>query len=235
MIRYLIALLAGLLAAQASANGLTPHEAEYKVKISVLGGRLTTALSNMPDGYAARHVIEPQGFAKIIANGTIDEQSWFAVDDAGVSPQRYRSIDQISSDKTDATVRFDRVAQQITGNVNGSDVVFPLDGDVYDRVSIQYQLMHALANGRDDREYTLYDIDELKHLDITFLGERRIDTPSGSYDAIGVQHQSKGSSRITTLWCAEALDFLPVLIEQHKDGKLRLRASLERYEPTNSE
>jgi len=222
-------LIAVLLVPAASAAELTAHEAEYKVKISVLKGELRTSLTRLPDGYAARHVIEPQGFARVIAKGTIDEQSWFTVDDAGVTPTRYRSIDQISSDKTDATVRFDRVSGVIAGDVNGKDVEFPLNEAVFDRVSIQYQLMHALATGKNDDAYTLYDIDELKDLEISFLGEREISTPSGRYSAVGVQHQSKGSSRVTTLWCAASLDYLPVLIEQHKNDKLRLRATLQRY------
>jgi hypothetical protein len=33
------------------------------------------------------------------------------------------------------------------------------------------------------------------------------------------------------LWCAPELDFLPVVIEQHRKGKLNFRASLTNYTP----
>ncbi|MCH8137152.1 MAG: hypothetical protein IIB77_14350 [Proteobacteria bacterium] len=46
-----------------------------------------------------------------------------------------------------------------------------------------------------------------------------------------MQHQAEGSSRTTTLWCVEELDYLPVIIEQHRKGKLRMRATLIRYTP----
>jgi hypothetical protein len=36
------------------------------------------------------------------------------------------------------------------------------------------------------------------------------------------------------LWCVEELGFLPVLIEQHRKGKLRVRASLRKYEPATT-
>jgi hypothetical protein len=32
------------------------------------------------------------------------------------------------------------------------------------------------------------------------------------------------------LWCAEKLGYLPVMIEQHRDGKLGVRAMLATYE-----
>ncbi|MCH8944992.1 MAG: hypothetical protein IH910_09435 [Proteobacteria bacterium] len=55
---------------------------------------------------------------------------------------------------------------------------------------------------------------------------------AGSYEAVGIQHQAEGSSRITTLWCVEELGYLPVVIEQHRKGKLKFRASLQKYTPT---
>ena len=54
---------------------------------------------------------------------------------------------------------------------------------------------------------------------------------SGEFDVIGIQHQAEGSKRQTTLWCAKKLDYLPVVIEQHRKGKLRVRATLRRYTP----
>jgi len=34
---------------------------------------------------------------------------------------------------------------------------------------------------------------------------------------------------VTTLWCVEELGYVPVLIEQHRKGKLRMRAELQTY------
>ncbi|MDH3752084.1 MAG: hypothetical protein OEU40_15990, partial [Gammaproteobacteria bacterium] len=55
--------------------------------------------------------------------------------------------------------------------------------------------------------------------------------PAGEYEAVGIQHQAEGSKRVTTLWCVEELDYLPVIIEQHRKGKLRVRAVLNKYTP----
>ena len=55
---------------------------------------------------------------------------------------------------------------------------------------------------------------------------------AGEFDVIGIRHQAEGSKRATTLWCAAELGYLPVVIEQHRKGKLRVRATLTDYTPT---
>ena len=110
-----------------------------------------------------------------------------------------------------------------------SELRIGLDGIVHDRVAIQYQLMHDLLNGGPDERYVLFDIDEFKTLIVRNVGERKVSTPAGDFRSVGIQHQAENSSRITTLWCVEELGYLPVLIEQHRKGKLRMRAELRTY------
>jgi hypothetical protein len=210
-------------------QALTPYSAEYRVKISVLSGRLTTELRPLADGYEAVHVIEPQGLASVLKDGEINEQSRFAAQDGGIKATWYRSEDSLSSDETRAEVNFDWAASELSGTVNDEDVRIALDGIVHDRVAIQYQLMHDLLNGGPDERYVLFDIDEFKTLIVRNVGERNVSTPAGDFRAVGIQHQAENSSRITTLWCVEELGYLPVLIEQHRKGKLRMRAELRTY------
>lgn len=210
-------------------RALTPYAAEYTVKISVLSGRLTTELRTHADGFEATHVIEPNGLASVLKSGEINEQSRFASYADGVRATWYRSEDSLSSDETRAEVTFDWSTNEISGTVNDEDVRIVLDGIVHDRVAIQYQLMHDLLNGGPDERYVLFDIDEFKTLVVRNVGERKVRTPAGDYTAVGIQHQAENSSRITTLWCVKELGYLPVVIEQHRKGKLRMRAELSSY------
>lgn len=231
--RRLVAGLLGVLlvAGTASAEGLRPHSAEYKVKISVLSGRLSTRLALTESGFEATHTIVPTGFARIVSDGTIEEFASFLPMNDGVLPQRYRSSDTLTKDETEADVIFDWEAGSIVGTVDNADYASSIDGLAHDRVSIQYELMYDLMNGGANQTYVLYDIDEFKTLNVSIIGRREIRTPAGRFDAIGIRHQAEGSSRETTLWCVEELGFLPVMIEQHRKGKLRMRASLEAYTP----
>ena len=78
------------LCAASAANGaelsLTPYAAEYKVKISVLSGKLATELRRTELGYSAVSTIRPSGVANVFLNGVIEESSWFTVADSGVVP-----------------------------------------------------------------------------------------------------------------------------------------------------
>jgi hypothetical protein len=91
--------------------------------------------------------------------------------------------------------------------------------------------MHDLLNGQHSDSYVLFDVEKMRVATIREAGNKNVKTPAGRYDVVGIQHQKEGSSRVTTLWCAPELDYLPVVIEQHRKGKLKFRATLTRYKP----
>jgi hypothetical protein len=94
--------------------------------------------------------------------------------------------------------------------------------------------MHDLTNGAPNKQYILFDVDKLKTANVRNVGMKQVKVKAGTYEALGIQHQAEGSSRITTLWCVKELDYLPVVIEQHRKGKLNFRASLQKYTPSGS-
>ena len=231
--------LAGVLAALAvigspattaeAQNSLTPHSAVYKIKISVLGGQLNTQLEATEQGYVATHAIKATGIAKMFARGHRNESSEFYAVADGVRPTKFHVDDTMSREKMRASIEFDWDTGEVHGTVNGEKVSSTLQGIAYDHVSIQYELMHDLMNGGTSAEYTMFEIDKLRVVSVHNIGRKNVKVPAGKFDAIGIQHQAAGSQRITTLWCVEELDFLPVIIEQHRKGKLKFRATLKRY------
>ena len=67
LLAALLTLLGGfVMPAAAESPALATYSAEYKVKISVLSGKLTTELRQTDSGYEAEHVIRPSGLAKVI-------------------------------------------------------------------------------------------------------------------------------------------------------------------------
>lgn len=224
-----------LLPSTASAGAeLVPYVAVYRVEISIVNGELRTELRHTQDGYAASQVVQATGMSKLLASGKITDNSEFSVNGTLLRPARFVSNDEITREKTRADIKFDWEKGQATGTVNGEDYAADLDGVVHDRVSIQYQLMLDLLNGDDNDAYVLFDVDEQKEVSITRIGSRRVEVPAGKFEAIGIQHQSAGSKRITTLWCVKELGYLPVVIEQHRRGKLRMRATLAKFTPLES-
>lgn len=233
-LRLLALLAVGLASTSALADGeLQPHSAEYGVRISVVSGRLRTTLRETETGYTAEHRIKPTGMSRLVARGQIAEASDFAAGPDGLRPIAYRSHDTLSRDKLKADVRFDWDSNRATGIVNGEDFEAELAGFSHDRVSIQYQLMRDLLQQEPNEEYRMFEVDKQKVLNIRTVEAKTVEVPAGTFLAIGIQHQAENSSRVTTLWCVEELGYLPVVIEQHRKGKLRVRATLRKYTPAN--
>ena len=231
--RVLLAIISMACLAVAAFAGpsLTPHTAEYKIRISILGGKLNTQFQTTESGYIAESVIRATGMSRLIAGGSIREKSWFSEGDGNIQPNQYRSADTLSRKHQVVDLDFNWTSDEVTGLINGENFHAVLDGAVHDRVSLQYGLMYDLLNGGENAEYALQDAEELKLLTVTNVGTKTVKVPFGKFVALGIQHQRLGSSRVTTLWCVEELGYLPVIIEQHRKGKLRLRAVLTKYAP----
>ncbi len=231
--RILLALLVSGLAfiAPADAAELTPHKARYDVRIKVISGQLDTELRATGGGYYARHVVRATGLSRVLTGGRMDFSSHFDSGPDGLAPVSYHAIDTIRDDP-EAHIRFDWHSNQATGTVGGDDVLIDLDGLSYDKVSIQYELMHDLLNGGPDDTYVLFDVEKIRIAHVTRVGEKSVSTDAGTFEVVGIRHQREGSSRATTFWFAPQLDYLPVIIEQHRKGKLNFRASLTEYTTT---
>ncbi|RZV34229.1 MAG: DUF3108 domain-containing protein [Chromatiales bacterium] len=230
MLSAALLVAAALFAAPAAtAADLTPHTAQYKVKISLLSGRLNTELRETEDGYVATHIVKPTGLARL-KGGSMSVRSEFRTATDGVRPVAFRETDSIRNDP-ETNIRFDWTTNRAIGTVGEDDVNLQLAGLSHDNVSIQYELMHDLLNGKPDDTYVLFDVDKMRVANVRNVGTKSIKTRAGSYEAVGIQHQKEGSSRVTTLWCAAELGYLPVVIEQHRKGKLNFRATLTRYNP----
>lgn len=230
-IRFMAATAVLLALSTAGAGELTPHRAEYKVRISVVSGQLNTELRATDTGYDATHVIKPTGISRMITRGTMDVSSEFTTAPDGVKPVRFHEIDTIR-DEPETRVSFDWTTNQASGTVGEEEFTLQLDGISHDNVSIQYQLMHDLKYDTPRATYVLFDVDKMRVADVRNIGTKTVKTKAGEYEVVGIQHQKIGSKRVTTLWCAPELDYLPVVIEQHRKKKLNFRATLTNYTTT---
>lgn len=208
---------------------LTPHVAEYKVKISVLGGSLKTRLDATANGYFAESTVSPTGFARLLSRGSIQESSEFTVDDSGVRPWQYVATDTITSKGQDIDMHFDWDSQSIDGAVDNEPFTIEIVDGVLDRMSVQYALMYDLLNDNLRDTYLLQESDDIRTLNITNVGTKQVQVPFGNFEAVGIQHQTGKSSRTTTLWCVKELGYLPVIIEQYRKGKIKGKVVLATY------
>lgn len=227
-------------AAAEPGTGLEPHVAEYAVKIKVLKGAMVTGLEATDEGFVGTSAISPRGFARLATKGSIENRSVFRLGDDGVQPLAFSGKDTISKRKKLAELEFDWDAQRVTGVASEKksgervevDVDEPVEEAMHDAISLQYALMHDLQHDGLRDQYVLIDGGKRKVINITALDKVLLRVPFGEFDVLPVQHQVEGSSRVTTFWLAQELNYLPVKIEQHRKGKRLMRAELGSYRPT---
>jgi len=210
-------------------DALQPHSAVYKVKIGVLRGQMKSQLELNHGVYVSNSVVQPTGIARIVSRGSIVENSTFTVADGRVRPATYTGFDTLSKNGQDVSLVFNWASNEMDGKADDLQFERQLVSGTIDRASLQYALMADLSSDRLRAEYVLQDIGETKVLSVTSAGSKVVEVPYGEFNVVGITHRAASSSRETTLWCAPALGFLPVIIEQYRDGKLRGQVLLSTY------
>ena len=97
----------------------------------------------------------------------------------------------------------------------------PVPPGTMDKFSYTLALMRDLDRGVRHVEYTIADGGRrLKRYVLAGIGEERIETALGTFDTVVVRRERESGTRQTTLWCANALGFLPVkIVHVERDGQ----------------
>jgi hypothetical protein len=90
-----------------------------------------------------------------------------------------------------------------------------------DRGSLQVALMRDLAGAGVARTYALADEDGVAEYEAAENGTATMPTGIGPVATRILTQKRAGSSRETWLWVAPELRFLPVRIEQRRDGEVQ--------------
>jgi hypothetical protein len=163
---------------------------------------------------------DPRGIGRMFSERPT-QQSTLRVTETGVRPLRYMADDGTSSSKRDADVQFDWEHNRATGIYEGVKVDMPLQPGVQDDLSVQIALMVELLAGRTPQQFLLIDKNTVREYRYTREGEESVSTPLGKIDTVIYRSQKKGSPRITRFWCAPSRGYIPLRVEQEKDGDVQ--------------
>jgi len=121
-------------------------------------------------------------------------------------------------------ITFDWKKSTVINSVGGHSWHMAVPGETMDKLLYQLALTMDLANGEQLVEYPIADGGRLKRYRFKVIGREMVPTPLGHFETLKVQRL--GDQRETTLWCAPALHYLPVRIEQENRGS-RVRLNLK--------
>ena len=166
-------------------------------------------------GYVFESRTEAKGIAKVFA-GTITETSEFTLDESGPRPLRFSA--QESRGHSSQSVTFDWAAGIAHSERDGERKDIALRPRVLDHSLIEIALMSDLSGGRPLAPYHIVEKNELRTYAYDHAGDETVQVPAGSYETVVARQRREGSSRELYFWCAPQLGYLPVKLEQRKEG-----------------
>ena len=213
-----------------SEDQIKPHIANYEVNVRGIKGNLDTILNTKDNIYVAKNELIASGIASIFLRGNVKESSTFSILNSEFLPVSFSSIDDMSKEKKSITIHFEKNKNVISSIFNGDKKILPYDQNTFDRLSLKYALMLDLSNQNILPQYKVFEGEDIKLINVEILESKTLNVPYGKFKVIGIKNHESGSSKRSILWCAEELDYLPIVIEQYRNEKLWMRAKLSYHE-----
>lgn len=218
-----------------SVNGraaeLAPFAASYEVVFrGINAGTSSLELSREKNGqwrYASRNTA--RGLFRLALPGEISQVSLFTLSDAGVRPLRYSADDGTDSTDRDIDLSFDWAAARVSGTAEKARVDLPIPYGLQDGMSVQIALIHALSQGGSPRGFQLIDKDEIKDYVYSSENPVRLRTAVGELDTVVWSSQRANSNRLTRVWYAPSLGYLPVQAERRRGDKVEWSMRIKTY------
>lgn len=190
-------------------------EANYKVSKSILTiGHMEVTLQRDKKGNPVYgSVTEAGGLVSIFRRDRITEQSNIELTPGGFRPTRFVHIHKGSKKNRDEDIRFDWAKYEASNSISGKEWKQKIHDGVVDNLTIQLSLMSDLQEGKKPLEYTVVDKGELKSFRFEIVGRETVEVPAGKFETIKLKRTRKDSRRITYMWTAPSLHYLPVKLQ----------------------
>jgi hypothetical protein len=212
-------LIAAATAAHAVAStDVQPYSASYSVEWRGMGAGTSNVELAQLDGdrwsYTSRNLA--RGLFKLALPHPITQSSVFRIRDGKVVPLTYRVDDGSRATSRDISLDFDWKSNRVTGTAEDASVDLEVPAGAQDALTAQIVLMRELLAGREPGNLRLIDKDEVKVYDYVREGTERLQTALGELDTVIYRSSREGSNRVTRLWLAPSLGYVPVRAQQKR-------------------
>ncbi len=194
-------------------------EATYDLtRAGITYGENKRTFKRVDDGrYQFESSTRSVGFAAFFIKDKIYEKSIlrYSADDNRLLPESYHYA-RSGKKERHVDLSFDRENNKVVNRVNDDPWVMEIPADALDKLSYQLQIMLD-AGEKTHFSYPIADGGKLKHYEIELVREEALKTAIGDYQTLVLQRKS--GKRETTIWCAPALNYLPIkIMQREKDG-----------------
>lgn len=216
-VRWALLLPLMFASAFAAAQDLVPFTASYAAdmrKIPV-NGEATHSLTQAEDGTWLLSFNAGMFVARLT------EESVLRLQNDSIVPLVYHYKRRGLGRGRETTQYFDWESGVVTGLHKGDPFTIPTEPGLLDKTTYQIALQRDLAAGKQDMTYRVVDGDNIEEYRFRVVGEDRVTTRVGQFDAVEVERvRESDSKRETTLWFAKDWGYLLVRLKQTEtDGQ----------------
>ncbi len=226
-----------LIAAPAIAGGETQvvrdipeFEAVYELRRNnTRAAHLTRRLSCEADECRFESEGQTVGIIDLVLRGRITEWTSFRLDgERGLQPREYYYRQRARGGNNEYVRLFFNPG---TGQVSsrGDDRwEREVEGEAMDELLSQLRLMLAVRAGETRMEFSVVDSDgELDRYRFAVVGTETVSTPAGEFEAVKVERRGGSRRRITTMWFALELEYMPIIVRHERVDRETYTATLQ--------
>ncbi len=206
------------------ADPIPDFAANYSIHLNgIQAGELKRSLVTNNDGTRLfKSKTQAKGLFALLKPEVIIETSLWSGSEKLIKPLEYRYTRTGGRKNKRVALDFNWVTRQVYIDDAKRPWSLDLESATLDKLLYQLALMSDLEEKKVTFNYRIADGGKIKHYLITKTNQEVISTPMGKIEAIKLtRERSRPKDRKTTLWCAPALNYLPVMLEHiEKDGTI---------------
>jgi hypothetical protein len=209
--------------------GLQPYRARYQVNYRGLsGGQIESSLSR--GSVSGQWLYETRAYPSMLARVAVSpqarERGVMQVTAEGVRPLTFDFNDGSEGSHKDVRFAFDWTAGRVRGEAQGTPFDLAVKPGTQDTASVQAAMILDLLAGRDPQGFAILTGSKLRDYRYWPEGKATIVTPYGQFETVIWANQRSGSTRLTKVWHAPALGYVPVQAVQYRKGQAETQMKL---------
>jgi hypothetical protein len=117
----------------------------------------------------------------------------------------------------------------VSNHVEDSRWEMEIPAGTLDKLASQLAMMLALRAGETDVTFNIADGGKLKEYRFRTVGQEMLELPAGTFETVKITKLRENRKRETYIWCAPALNYLPVRIWQRGKDDAEYESELAKF------
>ncbi|MGB1011387.1 MAG: DUF3108 domain-containing protein [Thiolinea sp.] len=221
-------LLLTFLASPSLSAAPQPFQASYSViKSGISLGEMNANLVYSGNQYTYLKQTKASGLAALLSGDKLTERSNGRKNGEHLSAANY--LHHHKNKRKDRRDQFNfATPTQVKGNYKGAAYSLNVPNGTIDPALLELRIMDDMAANRPLR-YRITEKGKFKEYHFRKLGQETLQLPAGEYECDKIHMVRDNGNRVTTIWLAKQLNYVPVKIRHNEKGDI-IETQLKSYQ-----